>query len=174
MMRYATTTAMNLKITDKQGLLDFINANWRPRNRKPFCMRELEAALEWTVPMEDLFIEENGTLHFNIDKHYNPSIWSDLAPFLEGCIEWRAEGGNLWRDIFCDGTLTEEFPVVLWPSEYFHLELWSDEDIIWNAEEMEIELTDDQLSEVRKRLTSIFSDHSLRNEQIAAILEEYQ
>ena len=48
---------------------------------------------------------------------YYDDVWKELAPFLDGTMEWLREDGKAWKDIFHNGTLTKSFGQICYPDE---------------------------------------------------------
>lgn len=49
--------------------------------------------------------------------HYYDDVWKELAPFLDGTMEWLREDGKAWKDIFHNGALTKSFGQICYPDE---------------------------------------------------------
>lgn len=46
---------------------------------------------------------------------YYDDVWKELAPFLDGTMEWLREDGKAWKDVFHNGTLTKSFGQICYP-----------------------------------------------------------
>lgn len=65
-----------------------------------------------------LFVDNDDyRLEFFEGCFYYDDVWKELAPFLDGTMEWLREDGKAWKDIFHNCTLTKSFGQICYPDE---------------------------------------------------------
>lgn len=169
----ATTRGYDLKITDKESLLKYVNEELPDRPHP-----DLEDAMKSFCCADSMVIDSDGTIDELRITYLNYHIkdWESLAPFLSGYIEWIGEDDEVWRDYFRNGKVESEYPEIIWPSEYFYTEKWCDEDIAsqilgFNIPEND-SIFNDILDEAKIRVERCFDNTSYRSEQVEQIISE--
>lgn len=114
----ATVKNFDLRVTNRAGMLDYLNEQLKMAQSTPMedPYTDLEDAMKSFYCSDFIRINPDGTVGdlSIVGVKYDEKYWKPMARFLSGYIEWVGEDYAMWRDYFRAGEFYSKYPSITW------------------------------------------------------------